>query len=106
MRGTEEDPSPAQRDVHPQAVKLTIEQTSNLRNFSCRRARTFAPRDRAVILWEIRRLWGSEEAFDVFVRNEVPIALELGKRRYYQHGRAAVREGWRFLFGEQDFLAV
>jgi hypothetical protein len=106
VRGTEEDPSPAQRDVHPQAVKLTIEQTSNLRNFSCRRARTFAPRDRAVILWEIRRLWGSEEAFDVFVRNEVPIALELGKRRYYQHGRAAVREGWRFLFGEQDFLAV
>ena len=46
-----------------------------LRTFSCRNARAFKPADRATVLAAIREHWGSEDAFDAFVRTELPLVL-------------------------------
>lgn len=46
-----------------------------LRAFRCRTAQTFQPMDRARILSYIRSEWGSEEAFDNFVHNELTAIL-------------------------------
>jgi hypothetical protein len=61
---------------------LTDEELEPILSFRCRDAETFKPCDRAVLLSYIRRDWGSEEAFDEFVRTELPTVLAGNKRRY------------------------
>ena len=64
-------------------VPETIHQEAEwLRNLSCETAHCFKPIDRATVLNFIRQEWGSEQAFDEFVHNELPSVLRASKRRY------------------------
>ena len=64
-------------------VPETIDQEAKwLRNFSCETAHCFKPIDLATVLNFIRQEWGSEQAFDDFVHNELPSVLRASKRRY------------------------
>ena len=53
-----------------------------LSEFRCRDAQCWRPVDRAVLLHEIRSAWGSEAAFDDFVRAQMPALLARSKRRF------------------------
>ena len=64
------------------STDLTDEELDPLVNFKCRNARCFKPMDRAVVLAAIRRDWGSETAFDKFVREVLPGVLRESKKRY------------------------
>lgn len=77
--------SPAERDL--------------LANFSCRTARCFRPFDRVTVLGKVRRWWGSEDAFDAFVRDELPAILLAGKRRYERRALFVLADTATFLFG-------
>ena len=72
-------------------VPVTIHQEAEwLRNFSCETAHCFKPIDRATVLNFIRQEWGSEQAFDDFVHNELPNVLRASKRRYVRTFRNEV----------------
>ena len=48
------------------------------------------PRDRAIVLEQIRREWGSEAAYETFVRTQLPVLLQAPS------GATASRwPGWR-----------
>jgi len=51
-------------------------------NFSCTKVECFKPADRAKVMAEIRATWGSEEAFDTYVQEQLPRIMEDSKRRY------------------------
>ena len=63
-------------------AKLSKKERELLAGYSCRKARCFLPKDRATVLAAIREKWGSEEAFDSFVRKEFPGLLRRGKERF------------------------
>ena len=62
--------------------RLNEEELKPLRTFRCRDAKTLKPADRALLLAAIRKEWGSEEAFDAFVRAALPPILASNKRRF------------------------
>ena len=64
------------------STDLTKEELEPLVSFKCRDARCFKPMDRAVVLAAIRSDWGSEEAFNRFVREVLPGVLRESKKRY------------------------
>jgi len=79
---------------------LSAEEQGWLSDFRCRDAECYRPIDRASILDAIRQKWGSEAAFDQFVRERLPAVLEEGKRRYrHQLAREAGRT-FELAFGE------
>ena len=49
------------------AAKLSEKELNWFRNFSCREASCFKPSDRAFVIDSIRKEFGSEENFDLFV---------------------------------------
>ena len=53
------------------SARVTHEELKPLRSFRCRDACAFKPSDKADVLAAIRRGWGSEEAFDLFVQTEL-----------------------------------
>ena len=61
---------------------VSDEEQQWLAGFSCRNARCFKPADRAFVLKSIRDEFGSEEAFDTFVRKNLPRVLGRSKREY------------------------
>jgi len=63
-------------------VKLSEWEINLLDNYSCRDASCFMPKDRGTVLARIRKQWGSEEAFDTFVRKEFPALLLRGKQQF------------------------
>jgi len=62
----------------------TADELAPLRTFSCREAKCLRAADRAVLLADIRREWGSEAAFDAFVQAELPAIYASNKLRYSQ----------------------
>ena len=54
-----------------------------LRSFQLDNLRTFKPSDRADVIAAIEKRWGSEAAFEEFVRTELPIILAECRERYY-----------------------
>merc|ERR1712060_142887 len=64
------------------SAKVTEEEKSYFRNFSCRKAMCFKPADRGYVLGEIRRVRGSEESFDDYVRVKLPMVFERSKAEY------------------------
>ena len=64
------------------APRLTENEREVLASFRCREAECFKPRDRATVLAAVRTDWGSEEAFDSFVQNDLVTVLEESKTRY------------------------
>ena len=82
-------------------VPETIHQEAEwLRNFSCETAHCFKPIDRATVLNFIRQEWGSEQAFDEFVHNELPSVLQASKRRYARTFRNEVRKTIDLVLGD------
>ena len=67
--------------------------------FSCENACCYLPRDRAFVLAAIRDKWGSEEAFDAFVREELPPLFERSKARYQRRVGAVISRALEMLFG-------
>lgn len=65
-----------------QSIDPTLDELAPLRNFRCRKARCNRPTDRSLLLSAIRREWGTEDAFDTFVRSELPSLLFRQKQRY------------------------
>ena len=57
------------------------------------------PRDRAIVLEAIRREWGSEAAFEGFVRTEVPKLLAASKRRYSRQIARVAGRAFEMAFG-------
>lgn len=57
------------------------------------------PRDRAIVLDAIRREWGSEEAFETFVRTELPEVLATSKRRYSRQKACVAGRAIQMAFG-------
>ena len=54
-----------------------------LRSFQLDNLRTFKPSDRADVISAIEKRWGSEAAFEEFVRTQLPIILAECRERYY-----------------------
>ena len=79
--------------------RLSEEEIIAVRHFRCRDARTLRPSDRAILLSHIRRDWGSEEAFDAFVRSELPGILADGKLRYSKQASKLLGEHMDLAFG-------
>ena len=67
-------------------VVLTEQELNLLRNFRCAEVHCLMPKDRAFVLAEIRRLWGSMDAFDTFVQQELPQVLRVSKERFSKNG--------------------
>ena len=63
-------------------AELTEAELAPLRSFSCLDAMCFLPSDRPKVLSEIEHTFGSHEAFDAFVREELPDLLRKSKVRY------------------------
>ena len=61
---------------------ISDDEIAPIRTFRCRDARTLRPTDRALLLSYIRKEWGSEDAFDAFVRTELPLMLVHNKHRF------------------------
>ena len=61
---------------------LSDKEAKWLLEFSCLDAQCYKPSDRAMLLASIRDEWGSEDAFDAFVRTELRAVMEQSKRQY------------------------
>ena len=80
-------------------AQLSESEIAMLQDFSCAEARCFLPRDRAYVLNAIREQWGSEAAFDNFVRTRLLSCMEKSKRRYQGRVRDVVSRSFEMLFG-------
>ena len=78
---------------------LTEAELEPLRTFSCRNARCFKPADRAFVLAAIRKDFGSEAAFDNFVRTTFPEVLRTSKVRYSTQLVRRAGETFELAFG-------
>ena len=78
---------------------LTDKELEPLLTFRCRDAQCFKPADRAYVLSEIRRSYGSEEAFDAFVRTRVPEVLRRSKARYSKQLTTVASTALDFMLG-------
>ena len=57
------------------------------------------PRDRAIVLGSIRREWGSEAAFEDFVRRQLPEVLAASKQRYSRQMASVAAQAFAMAFG-------
>ena len=64
------------------SARLTEEELAPFTGFTLAEVQCAMPRDRAIVLEAIRRKWGSEAAFEGFVRTELPKLLASSKQRY------------------------
>ena len=89
------------RRVTCRSAKITLadDERSWLATYSCRNARCFKPIDRATVLAMVRDEWGSEAAFDRFVRTELPRILARSKKLYSTQMLAIALKMFDVLFG-------
>jgi len=81
------------------SAQLTEEELKPIVNFSLAEVQCTMPRDRAVVLDAIRREWGSEAAFESFVRTQLPKLLAVSKRRYSQQIASVATRAFQMAFG-------
>ena len=82
------------------AKGLSREEEARFRDFSCLKAQCYKPSDRAMLLEWIRVDWGSEEAFDDFVRTELLQVMRKSKARYFARIREVVVAAFELVFGD------
>jgi len=80
------------------APVLSEDEAGMLRNFCCTNMMCSKPRDRAFVLQAIREQWGSETAFDQFVRDEMPGIMLASKRKYHLRHLRAMDKAFEMLF--------
>ena len=71
-----------------------------MQEFRCEKANCYVPADRAFVLAEIRQNWGSTEAFDRFVADELPKVMEASKLKFSQQLKTTALEAVELLFGD------
>ena len=81
------------------SARLTEEELAPFTGFTLAEVQCAMPRDRAIVLEEIRRDWGSEAAFEGFVRTELPKVLAASKRRYSQQLSRVAGRAFEMAFG-------
>ena len=82
------------------SAQLTKEELKPLTHFTLAEVQCAMPRDRAIVLEAIRREWGSEAAFEGFVRTELPKVLAAGKRKYQGLIAREAAQMFDFMFGD------
>ena len=81
------------------SAQLTKEELKPLTHFTLAEVQCAMPRDRAIVLEQIRREWGSEAAFETFVRTQLPVLLASSKRRYSQQMARVAGRAFEMAFG-------
>ena len=81
------------------SAQLTKEELKPLTHFTLAEVQCAMPRDRAIVLEEIRRTWGSEAAFEGFVRTELPTLLASSKLRYSRQLSRVAGRAFEMAFG-------
>ena len=81
------------------SAQLTEEELKPLTHFKLAEVQCAMPRDRAIVLEAIRREWGSEAAFEGFVRTELPKVLAASKRSYSQQMARVAGRAFDMAFG-------
>jgi len=81
------------------SAQVTDAERSWFADFTCRDAQTFAPKDRIAVCEAIRHAFGTEAAFDLFVREELPAVLRRSKLQYARRVRAAFRDALASVLG-------
>ena len=57
------------------------------------------PSERAIVMSAVREVWGGEEAFEAFVRDELPPVLAESKARYSRQAGRVMYEALDAMFG-------
>ena len=78
---------------------LSEEERAPLTNFRLADVQCAMPRDRAIVLDAIRHEWGSEVAFETFVRNQLPDVLAASKQRYSRQMASVAGNAFEMAFG-------
>ena len=81
------------------SARLTEEELAPFTGFTLAEVQCAMPRDRAIVLEEIRRTWGSEAAFEGFVRTELPKLLASSKQRYSRQIARVAGRAFEMAFG-------
>ena len=81
------------------SAQLTEEELKPLTHFTLAEVQCAMPRDRAIVLEQIRREWGSEAAFETFVRTQLPGLLASSKRRYSRQMARVAGRAFEMAFG-------
>ena len=81
------------------SAQLTEEELKPLTHFTLAEVQCAMPRDRAIVLEQIRREWGSEVAFETFVRTQLPGLLASSKRRYSRQMARVAGRAFEMAFG-------
>ena len=79
---------------------LTETERGPLTSFCCREAEAFKPCDRATVLAAVREKFGSEAAFDTFVRTELVEVLKESKIRYSTKAMQTMSDTLELTFGD------
>ena len=79
---------------------LTETERGPLTSFCCREAEAFKPCDRATVLAAVREKFGSEAAFDTFVRTELVKVLKESKIRYSTKAMQTMSDTLELTFGD------
>jgi len=80
-------------------VRLDLDEALTLANFQVRRTRCASPVDKADTLRRLREEWGSEAAFEQFVREELPGTILEAKRRWFRRPVELLMESLAMLLG-------
>ena len=87
--------------LHPlKRGELSAREEAWLEGFSCLHAQCYKPSDRARLLANIRAQWGSEAAFDRFVRADLLQVLRESKALYQQRLRTIAAQSFELVFGD------
>ena len=79
--------------------RLSEEELAPLTGFRLADVQCAMPRDRAIVLDAIRREWGSEAAFEDFVRTQLPEVLAASKQRYSRQMASVAGRAFGMAFG-------
>jgi len=80
--------------------RLSRAEVEQLSNFCCLDAQCYKPSDRAMLLAKIRSDWGTEAAFDDFVRNNLLAIMQQSKERYQGQLFATAVQSFELVFGD------
>jgi len=82
-----------------ESSEVSEEEASYFKHFRCRKAECFIPADRGWVLGEIRREWGSEQAFDNYVITKLPLIFAESKQMYGEQLKTVASRSLELLFG-------
>jgi len=85
--------------IQCKSSKVSKDESAYFKEFKCRNAKCYKPADRAWVLEKIRNEWGSEQAFDKYVRNTLPSIFAESKEIYREQLKTVANRSLERLFG-------